>query len=223
MTSRPTAVFVGPQDTADGHFLLTTNGSSISVLDGTDLGTRYESDGSPDPTPGRYGSSAGVQDIAQLYMGEYPGYLYTANSENSISAFELSSYGTLTQLAGSPYANPDDLPGTSGNPASVTVDANGSLGSHLYTLNSGPRDIGIFSLDMNTGIPTYVQSQHRGLIDSTPLNRIRAAGGESEVCMVTSNGYSLLIVDQTTGLTAIEPGSPFLVPDIYPALDLGLF
>jgi hypothetical protein len=219
---QPTGLFVGPEQTENEHLLFTANGSSISVLSGIDTGTRYEITGSPFAAPGRYGPSAGVQDMAQIYMGSYPGYLYTANSENSISAFQISGYGTLTQLPGSPYADPDDPQGTQGNPASVTAYGNGSTGSYLYALDSGSRDIAIFSLNANTGIPTYVQSQHQGILRTTPQDRLRLGGGELEVCLDTSNGYAML-VDSATGLTTLEPGSPFLGPGIYPAIDVGMF
>jgi hypothetical protein len=219
---QPTGLFVGPEQTGNEHLLFTANGSSISVLSGIDTGTRYEITGSPFPAPGRYGASAGVQDMAQIYMGSYPGYLYTANSENSISAFQISGYGTLTQLAGSPFADPDDPQGTSGNPASVTAYGNGSTGSYLYALDSGSQDIAIFALNANTGIPTYVQSQHQGIIRTTPRDRLRLGGGETEVCLDTSNGYAML-VDSATGLTTLEPGSPFLGPGIFPAIDVGMF
>ena len=220
---QPTGLFIGPYDgAAEGFYLLTTNGSSISVLDGSDYGTRYEDVGSPFPVPGRYGPSAGVQDLWATTSG-YPAFVYTANAEGSFSAFSLSESAELTPLPGSPYANPDNVAGTSGNPASVAVYPNASTGSYLYLLNAGAKDIGVFSVDPSTGIPDYVTSRQKGEIQATPSDRVRIGGSQDQVCLVTSNGYSMF-VNETSGLTSLEPGSPYL-PSTgnYPWIDIGMF
>ncbi|MCU1298981.1 MAG: hypothetical protein JWO91_3259, partial [Acidobacteriaceae bacterium] len=36
------------------------------------------------------------------------------------------------------------------------------------------------------------------------------------------NGYAMSI-DENTGTTTLEPGSPFLGPGSYPAIEIGLF
>ena len=217
---QPTGIYIGPQDINDGHYLVTVNGSSASVLDGTDFEPRYEADGSPFPVPGLYGPSAGVTDMAIL--GGYPSFAYTANAEGSISAFSMSTFGQLTQLPGSPYANPDHKPGSSGNPASVTFYLNYSTGSYLYLLNAGARDVGIFSVNNDTGVPAYMESRQKGEIYALPTDKIRAGGGIGQPCLVTSSGYSMFL-DGANGLTSLEPGSPFWQPGLYPTIDMAPF
>lgn len=221
---QPTALYVGAEDgDALSHYLLTANGSSISVLDGLDYAPRYEDLGSPFPVPGLYGPSAGVQDMSITTAG-LPSYIYTANAEGSISAFSLDEAVQLTPLPGSPYANPDNVGGTKGNPASVSGFVNFSTGSYLYFLNAGAEDVGIFSVDPFTGIPTYLTSRQKGLIHAAPRDRIRLGGSQSQMCLVTSDGYSMF-VDETSGLTFLESGSPYLplAQGIYPWIDIGMF
>lgn len=221
---QPTALYVGAED-GDGlsHYLLTSNGSSISVLDGLDYAPRYEDVGSPFPVPGLYGPSAGVQDMSVTTAG-IPSYIYTANSEGSISAFSLDEAAQLTPLPGSPYSNPDNVAGTKGNPASVSGFVNFSTGSYIYLLNAGAEDVGIFSVDNLTGIPTYLTSRQKGLIHATSRDRIRVGGSQDQLCLVTSDGYSMF-VNETSGLTFLEPGSPYLplAEGIHPWSDIGMF
>jgi hypothetical protein len=217
---QPMGIYIGAEDSSGGHFLLTNNGSSFSVLDGYDYEPRYEDIDSPVPVPGLYGPSAGVTDMTMGVTGT-PSNIYTANSEGSISGFLLTEYGQVTQLPGSPYANPDHAPGSSGNPASVTLYTNFSTGSYLYLLNAGAHDVGIFSVNNDTGVPTYMESRQKGLINALSTDKIRAGGGIGQTCLVTSSGYSMLL--ETSGLTELEPGSPFWGPGLYPTIDLAPF
>jgi hypothetical protein len=221
---QPRAIFVGPEDINTGNWLFTANGSSISVLGSAPGGSVDEVDGSPFAAPGRFGPSAEVKDIATLQNGIFSSYVYTANSENSISAFQLGSHGQLTPLPGSPYLNPDNLPGTLGNPTSIAIPSFSANGEtvNLYALNAGAQDIGIFNVDLNTGIPTYGRAEQQGRVLADPSDRLRGGANFPQQCLVTSNGYSMS-VDSTTGSTTLVPGSPFLLPGTYPAVEIQLF
>lgn len=219
---QPMGIYIGAEDSSAGHFLLTNNGSSFSVLDGYDYEPRYEDIDSPVSVPGLYGPSAGVADMTMGIYGT-PSNIYTANSEGSISGFTLTEYGQVTQIAGSPYANPDHTPGSSGNPSSIALYSNDVFGTDLYLLNAGAHDVGIFSVDNDTGVPTYAESRQKGLINALSTDKIRAGGGiGGQTCLVTSSGYSMLL-DSANGLTFLDPGSPFWGPGLYPTIDLAPF
>lgn len=222
---QPTAIFKGPQDLNDGNWLYTANGSSISVLGGASTGAVSEIVGSPFAAPGRFGSSAGVKDITVLLNGLNSPFIYTANSENSISGFQVGSRGQLIQLPGSPFLNPDNSGNKVGNPASLALSPSSSDGQtvKLYTLNSGSEDIGVFAVNLGTGIPTYLRSEQQGRVLATSTDRLRIGVQNSpQQCLVTSNGYSMSI-DSSAGDTSLVPGSPFLAPGNYPSIDLQLF
>jgi hypothetical protein len=127
-------------------------------------------------------------------------------------------------LPGSPYLNPDNLPGTLGNPTSIAIPSFSANGEtvNLYALNAGAQDIGIFNVDLNTGIPTYGRAEQQGRVLADPSDRLRGGANFPQQCLVTSNGYSMS-VDSTTGSTTLVPGSPFLLPGTYPAVEIQLF
>jgi len=210
---QPTAIYAEGQGFA-GPLLFTANGSSISVLNGSQTPTLIESDGSPFPVPGRYGASAGVEDIG------FDGYLYTANSEGTISGFSINNDYQLIQLPGSPFVNPDNPSGTTGNPASIAGGL--SPDADLYTLNAGAEDVGVFSVDQSTGALTYVRSEQKRLVKVTSQDRIRIFESYPLLCLMTSNGYAMS-VNSTTGVTTMEPGSPFLGPGVYRDITAGAY
>ncbi len=224
---QPTSIYVGGvSGSSVGGTLYTANGSSISELKGTVAPPITEVSGSPFPAPGRYEASAGVQDITLTNSNQnYPGFIYTANSEGTISGFAINTDFELTPIPGSPFVNPDYTAGSAGNPASVAANPFLKSGSNnLYVLNAGAEDIGVFKANPSTGVLTYSTSYGKGKVQATAQDRIRynETFSTSQSCLITSNGYALSVSTTTGGLT-LESGSPFLGPGVYPGVALAIF
>lgn len=219
--AQPTSIYAGPiSGSQAGGILVTANGSSISVLKGSNSPTLAEITGSPFPAPGRYGASAGVQDITVANADNNQGFIYTANSEGTISGFAFNDDFQLTQVSGSPFVNPDYTDGSTGNPASV---AYGQLtNSDLYALNAGADDIGVFSVNQSSGVLIYARSEQKGSVKATTQNRMRYLVSGDVSCLTTSNGYAMS-VNTTTGVTTLETGSPFLGSGVFHDIALGLY
>jgi len=162
---------------------------------------------SPLAITGVKGGSAQVLDIASE-PNTAGSLIFTANSDNSVSEFVIGSNGTVTAMAGSPYANPDSPAGTSGNPASLAVDP---YTSQLFGLDSGSSSLSIWAIDRNTGALSYAGVQQAGNVKSTVTDKIRGVSDVPIDCLVTSNGYGLTI-NFNTGQTSIASGSPVLNP-----------
>jgi hypothetical protein len=219
--AQPTSIYVGPvSGNSVGGVVFTTNGSSISVLKGSNTPTVTEVGGSPFVVTGRYGPNAGILDATVAYSGQTNGFIYTANAEGTISGFAINDEFQLVQVAGSPFMNPDDTKGSTGNPVSV---AYGQLtNSDLYALNAGAEDIGVFSVNQSSGVLTYARSEQKGRVLATTQDRMRYLVSGDVSCLTTSNGYSMS-VGTKTGVTTLEPGSPFLGAGVYPDIWLGLY
>jgi len=220
---QPTSIYAGPvSGNAAGGIVVTANGSSISVLKGSNSPTLSEVSGSPFSAPGRYGASAGIQDITVGFSdASYYGFVYTANSEGTISGFVFNSDFQLSQVAGSPFVNPDNTSGT-GNPVSVAYVSPVASYADLDALNGGGEDIGVFSVNQSTGVLTYTGSEQKGLVQATAQDRMRFLVSGSANCLTTSNGYAMS-VNTTTGVTTLETGSPFLGSGVFHDIALGLY
>lgn len=224
--AQPTGIYLGPYSGSEvGGVLLTANGSSISVLKSSNTiandGPLAEVAGSPFPAPGRYSASAGVQDLTVVNTTDNNGFVYTANAEGTISGFAFNNDFQLAQVAGSPFVDPDHTNGSAGNPTSLAYNGSRSV-NDLYVLNAGAEDIGLFSVNQSTGVLTHVSDEQKGRIKASPQVRIRFSVTGNVNCLATSNGYAMS-VNLTTGVTTLEPGSPFLGPGVYPDIALSLY
>ncbi len=213
---QPTEIMVGPLSAFAGVYLYTVNGNSISGLNGgAGLGDLSEVDNSPFAVTGHFGTDPVAQDLAVADFGSTGQYLYSANLEGSISGFRLNSRGSLTPLPGSPFVPPLEN-GSTQNPSSLAVLANS-----LYTMNSGTDDIGVWSINENTGAISFARSEQQRRVLTQPTNRMRILSSYPDNCMVTSNGYSMSIA-YPTGITTLAPGSPFWTGGTYPSVGLTL-
>jgi hypothetical protein len=202
--------------TANNSFYVFANdGSSVSVLTAAGGGGALsEASGSPFAVSGLNGKPIHVRDIAPT-GGNVVGveFLYTANSDNSISGFVLRSTG-ITSMAGSPWANPDSPAGTTGNPTSIVADP---LHRQLFGLDSGSSSLSVWSFDPSSGALTYQGPGQAGSIKSVVGDQIREIENNPVDCLVTSNGYGLFI--NGDGTTSLAPGSPVLNPSgRYPSI-----
>ncbi|HEY7097915.1 MAG TPA: hypothetical protein VH437_14410 [Terriglobales bacterium] len=213
---QPTEIIIGPQSALAGRFIFTANGDSISSLTGAaGAGDLSEATNSPFPVKGHFGNDPSVQDMVVADFGSDGRYLYSGNLEGSISAFRVDDYGVLSPVPGTPFVPPLEN-GNTQNPFSLAV-----LGNWLYTMNSGTDDIGLWSINTNTGHIAFARNEQQGRVLTNPQNRIRILSSYPDNCMVTSNGYSMSI-SYPSGTTTLAPGSPFWAGGIYPSVDLVL-
>jgi hypothetical protein len=203
------------------NWVFAGDGSSMSILK-LDVGANpplVESSQSPIPITGAKGQAAQALDVS--WGSDGVDYLvFTANSDNSISAFEIGSNGTLSPAAGSPYANPDSPAGTNGNPASVAFDG---YSGQLFGLDAGSSSLSIWAVDHNTGALSYQGVQQAGKLTATLTDKLRSLSDIPVDCLVTSNGYGLS-VNYNTGQTTLAAGSPVLnLGGNYPSVSPVLF
>ena len=227
-SAQPTElVLAQPGSSTQSQFwVLANDGSAISVLKATP-GTSpqfTEVSGSPFSVTGLEGKSIQIQDITSADVANSEGQaselLYTANSDNSISGFEIGSSGGVTAVSGSPWANPDSPAGTGGNPTSLAVD---SSHNQVFGLDSGSSSLSVWELNTANGALRYQGAQQAGLIKSVVGDKLRQIANTPVDCMATSNGYGVL-VDYGSGATSLAAGSPVLGAEgHYPSASLAFW
>ena len=145
-------------------------------------------------------------------------YLYTADAwMDSISGFAIGgSNGTLTDIAGSPWADnggcdvPPDCETCSANPISLAVDGTGKF---LYGVNQEVEDISIYSIGPS-GALTYLKDTGTNVGCFGPT-RTDSTGNYLYVSSCGTNvpnGYMGLVgfsIDHTTGDLTELPTSPY--------------
>jgi hypothetical protein len=212
---KPTELVLGPTGTS---WVFANDGSSVSVLSGSGVGPLTEASGSPFAVTGLKGEAIQIQDLVSAYGNtNTTEFLYTANSDNSISGFLIGTSGGLTPVAGSPWADPDSPAGTSGNPTSLLMD---TYANEFFGLDSGSSSLSVWALDPSSGMLSYQGVQQAGLIKSVVGDKIRQINNIPVDCLVTSNGYGIMVNDNN-GQTSLAPGSPALNPSgRYPSVAL---
>jgi len=212
---KPTQLVLGPTGTS---WVFANDGSSVSVLSGSGAGPLTEASGSPFAVTGLKGEAIQIQDITSAYGNTKPTeFLYTANSDNSISGFLIGTGGGLTPVAGSPWADPDNPAGTSGNPTSILMD---TYANEFLGLDSGSSSLSVWGFDSSSGVLSYQGVQQAGSIKSIADDKIRQINNIPVDCLVTSNGYGISVNDNN-GQTSLTPGSPVLNPSRrYPSVGL---
>lgn len=128
-------------------------------------------------------------------------FLYVADSaHNAVLGFSIGTNGTLTAVAGSPFAS-------GVNPTHLTVSAGGTL---LFAANTADNTVSTYVIDGNTGA--------LGGVSGSPF----ATGGQAPGFMLAT-GTNLFVADTTThdiaaftiganGTLNPVKGSPFGVP-----------
>jgi hypothetical protein len=205
----PTNLVLGPVTNSTGpYWVFANDGSSISVLSGSaGGGALTEASGSPFTVTGLQGEAVQVQDIMSTYGNtNTTEFVYTANSDNSISGFQIGTGGGLTPVTGSPWADPDSPAGTSGNPTSILMD---TYANEFFGLDSGSSSLSVWGFNASTGVLSYQSVQQAGLLKSVAGDKLRQIDNIPVDCLVTSNGYGLTVNDNT-GQTSLASGSPVL-------------
>ncbi|HZR65232.1 MAG TPA: beta-propeller fold lactonase family protein [Terriglobales bacterium] len=194
---------------------------------------QISSDGSLTPLPGepyqlttRNGCTPNPLGLIDLFGKA----LYTANGgDYSISGFKVNAItGTLTQIAGSPWADPQECPpggvvcpgGCSASPVSLAIDGSGNF---LYAEDGATDGVTIFRIN-SSGALTYVKDE---VLDSTLVcgeirtdsggNYLYAACGPDPDYEVNVNPgldeICIYVINHTTGDLTASPSSPEPVPE----------
>jgi 6-phosphogluconolactonase len=130
-------------------------------------------------------------------------YLYAANStSNSVSAFKIGAKGTLSQLAGSPYAT-DNLP------VWITVDP---LTRVVYVANSSSATVTAFGINPSSGILTSLHSTpFAGVCGGFNLDSLVVELGDTYLyadCGTLASSYNMIAaVIGSNGSLAIAGGA----------------
>jgi len=132
---------------------------------------------------------------------------YVANAEGSVSAFQASADGTVTELAGSPF------PAGSGPAAIVAADQP----NLLYVANSQSNNVSGYSLEPNTFVPRplagspYTTGEGPASIVIAPANSPNPFG--PRLVMVADKLSSNISAFSVAGDGSLSPvpGSPFPV------------
>jgi 6-phosphogluconolactonase (cycloisomerase 2 family) len=184
------------------------NGPSFPLLYAADFsgggiwGFTIGSDGSLTAIPGSPFATPANSAPSQMFVGasvNSGGVLYVALSGlNEIGAFAISASGSLTPLAGSPFA-------AGRGPGSLFGFTN-----FLYALNSLDHTISAYSMDQNSGVlneisgsPFAAGTADQGLINNTLDSAI------FYVPDLHSSNILGFVADNTTGSLAPLAGSPF--------------
>ena len=137
-------------------------------------------------------------------------FLYAANGgSNNVSAYAISSGGTLTEVAGSPYS-------TGRGALSVLVDPSDGF-VYVATGRSDSNDIAAFSIDSATGALSPLVASPLTAARANPVSLAIAGGAKAVefssqfvyVANFQSDNLSAYTIDAATGVLTAIPGSPF--------------
>lgn len=126
-------------------------------------------------------------------------FAYVANRlANSISAFSIdANTGTLTPLAGSPFAS------TGASPMTLTVDSSGTF---LYVVNNDSNSVSIFAINDTTGILTL--SRGAVVVGNKPIG-VTVDPTNRFLYVANSVDNTVSAFDVAMGVATPIAGSPF--------------
>jgi 6-phosphogluconolactonase (cycloisomerase 2 family) len=216
----PEALVVDP--TGNYLYVADQNGYGNSYIDAFEInqttGALTPVSGSPfalaDPACGSGGlDPTDIIDTAGTYV-------YLADRlADSISGFGIGASGTLTQIAGSPWADYGSCPippycdNCVGNPVSLAIDGTGKF---LYGVNTGSDvyDIAIYSIGSNGSLTfvKYAGNLEAGCGDGSIRTDSTGNYLYTSACVNIPNGYMGLAgfsINHTTGNLTMLPTSPY--------------
>lgn len=135
------------------------------------------------------------------------GFVYVANfSNNSVTGLAIHHDGSLTTVAGSPFA-------TGQYPVGVTVDPKGK---YLYVTNAGfqSNSVSAFSINAQTGALTQVSGSPfpTGAEPYWMAIDASSSGEYAYTANVSDHSISGFKIDPATGALSAVAGSPFATP-----------
>jgi 6-phosphogluconolactonase len=147
----PTAIIV--DSTGSTAYVANVAISSPTTSAGAISAYKINSGGTLTATGGNVATGA---DPVALAMDPGGKFLFVANQgSNNVSVFSIGSAGSLTEVAGSPFATGTaPLPPSNALPVPAGVAV--SSGNFVYVSNQGQNTISAFSLDTNSGALTPI-------------------------------------------------------------------
>jgi 6-phosphogluconolactonase (cycloisomerase 2 family) len=144
-------------------------------------------------------------------------FVYTNDSgfpKNTVSAFRVNADGSLTLLAGSPFATGGSGGGTDVNAGKITTATRGGA-SFLYAANNQDGTISAFRIDRITGqLVVVAGSPFPAGTPSSSANFSLAASPHGKFLFSTDEASTLVrafAIEHRTGALTEIPGSPFNV------------
>jgi hypothetical protein len=139
-------------------------------------------------------------------------FVYTNNDRtpNSISAFSAAANGSLTSIAGSPFATGGD--GAGGGSFGSNRITTAVVRNFLYAGNSGSNNVSAFSIDPVTGVLTSVMGSPFATGGVDDGNGMSLTTTPDDKFLIVANGSSMTISVFSVGASgALTPvtGSPF--------------
>ncbi len=155
-------------------------------------------------------ANANVTNIA-IACNSFGRFLFVANatggatSAGNVSAFSINADGTLSVIAGSPYAA--DM-----KPSGIVVDPSGQ---YVYVSNSASADVSVYSVDSTKGALTLRnQAPSKGVFNTAiamaPSGQYLFVGGTNNSGTSDLFGFSR---DTNTGVLTADPNSPYGASD----------
>jgi 6-phosphogluconolactonase len=147
--------------------------------------------------PGAHGGT----DLASTPSGSY---LYAIDQPSvGIDALSVSKTGSLSAIAGSPFAFPEV------NPFLLSGIAIDSTGKFLYSADAGSNSVAGFTIDGTSGALNPIRG---GVVSTDTEPRVMALDPASKFLFVTNEiggSISAFTLNSSTGVLTAVPGSPY--------------
>jgi len=130
-------------------------------------------------------------------------FAFVANSgSNNISAYLVdNTSGTLTAIAGSPFA-------TVANPSVITFNYTGT-GQFAYVANAGSNNVSAYAINTTTGALTAIAGSPFATGTAPGTLSIESSGDFAYLANHGSGSVSAFAINATTGALIAVAGSPF--------------
>jgi len=139
------------------------------------------------------------------------GFLFGSNGFGYVSAFSITSQGTLDQVAGSPFL---ETTNPAGGPREVAVE---SQGNFLYTANYFASDISGFSITQPSGALKLVPGSPFAISgNNAPSDLVADPLGRFLYVLDFNAGVSGFAINPSTGALTILSGFPINLPVFSP-------
>jgi len=116
------------------------------------------------------------------------GFLYTANTlDSTISVFTIGASGALSEVSGSPLADPT-------GPAALLIDPSGK---YLIAANQGSGNVSVYTITAGTGFPVAVTGSPFGA--TSPTSLAFDPNGKYMLVGNLASGIQVFTFDSSTG------------------------
>ena len=186
----PAGIAINPAGTQ--LFVVNETDATVSIYGVSTAGALTELTASPQPTVASPNAVAVSADGANLYVAESDG----DGADDTIGAYDIGADGTLTPVAGSPFAAGDE-------PSAISVSPNGST---LYALNSGSGSISSYSIAASGALTELASSPTPAATGALGMT-LTGNGTRLYATSATGNSIRGYSIGSGGALTAV-PGGP---------------